>query len=180
VIQLAFPSSVTQFKLRAAGSRRYSGNRGGLPMLRILAITLLALAGVSAAHADVYRWVDSNGVVQYSDRWVPGSVLVKQDKSRPASSSDAPAPAAANAPAAAVPRADEVLARERDQRTVAADIEKVRGEQCKKAREAYDYAVNTPRLYKPDKDGGKIYLSDAELSARRVELLNKRREFCGS
>jgi hypothetical protein len=150
-------------------------------MLRILAITLLALAGVSAAHADVYRWVDSNGVVQFSDRWVPGSVLVKQDKNRPAASAaPAPAPTPANAPASSGPRADEVLARERDQRTVDADIAKVRGEQCKKAREAYDYAVNTPRLYKPDKDGGKVYLSDAELSARRVDLLNKRREFCGS
>jgi hypothetical protein len=148
-------------------------------MLRILAITLIFLGGMSAAHADVYRWVDSNGVVQYSDRWVPGSVLVKTDKNR-ASAGSAPAAPAANAPASSVPRADEILSRDRDQRTVDADVSKVRDEQCKKAREAYDYAVNTPRLYKPDKDGGKVYLSDAELSARRVELLNKRREVCGS
>jgi hypothetical protein len=149
-------------------------------MLRILAITLIALAGMSAAHADIYRWVDSNGVVQYSDRWVPGSVLVKTEKNKPsASSTEATAAASSNTPAP-MARADEMLARERDQRTVNSDVAKVREEQCKKAREAYDYAVNTPRLYKPDKDGGKIYLSDAELSARRVELLNKRREACGS
>jgi hypothetical protein len=149
-------------------------------MLRILAITLISLAGVSAAHADVYRWTDSNGVVQYSDRWVPGSVLVKTEKARGSSSSAAPAPSA-NAPAAsAAPRADQILASERDKRTVDADVAKVRGEQCKKAQEAYDYAVNTPRLYKEEKDGGKTYLSDAELSARRVDLLNKRREACGS
>jgi hypothetical protein len=152
-------------------------------MLRILAITLISLAGVSAAHADVYRWTDSNGVVQYSDRWVPGSVLVKTDKTRPSSSSEsssAAAPAGNAKAASAVPRADEILAGERDKRTVDADVAKVRGEQCKKAREAYDYAVNTPRLYKEEKDGGKTYLSDAELSARRVDLLNKRREACGS
>jgi hypothetical protein len=151
-------------------------------MLRILAITLISLAGVSAAHADVYRWVDSNGVVQYSDRWVPGSVLVKTEKGKASASSPSAAPApAANAPAASsVPRADQILAAERDKRTVDGDVAKVRGEQCKKAQQAYDYAVNTPRLYKEEKDGGKTYLSDAELSARRVDLLNKRREACGS
>lgn len=153
-------------------------------MRRILAITLIALGGVSAAHADVYRWVDSNGVVQFSDRWVPGSVLVKTDKSKASAgvppAASAPAATATDAPASPVPRADEILARERDQRTVDADVAKVRAEQCKKAREAYDYAVNTPRLYKEDKDGGRTYLSDAELTARRVELLNRRREACGS
>lgn len=150
-------------------------------MIRILAITLIALGGMSAAHADVYRWVDSKGVVQYSDRWVPGSVLVKTDKTRPssASSSSASTPApAATAPATA--RADEMLAKERDQRAVSADVAKVRAEQCKKAREAYDNALSSSRVYKPQADGGKVFLSDAELNARRVELLNRRREFCGS
>jgi hypothetical protein len=149
-------------------------------MLRILAITLIALGGMSAAHADVYRWVDSKGVVQYSDRWVPGSVLVKTDKTRPASSSSTSSSSAPAATAPATSRADEILTSERDQRTVATDVAKIREEQCKKAREAYDYAVNTPRLYRPEKDGGKVFLSDAELNARRVDLLNKRREFCGS
>jgi len=156
-------------------------------MLRILAIALFALAGVSAAHADVYRWVDSNGVVQYSDRWVPGSVLVKQDKNRPAASA-APAPTATASPAspaatpgaAPVSRADEILTRERDRRAVDADVAKTREAQCKKAREAYDMAVSRTRLYRTGKDGEKVFLSDEEINQRRVELLNQRRELCGS
>jgi hypothetical protein len=150
-------------------------------MLRILAITLFALAGASAAHADVYRWVDSNGTVQYSDRWVPGSVLVKTDKSKTSGTapSDTPAPAAASAPAP-VSRADAILSQERDQRTVSADVAKVRDEKCKKARAAYDSAVQRPRMYTETKDGQRTFLSDEEINARRVELLNKRREYCGS
>jgi hypothetical protein len=150
-------------------------------MLRILAIALMTLGGVSAAHADVYRWVDSNGVIQYSDRWVPGSVLVKTDRSK-ASAGAPPAPSASatNATASTVSRADEMLSRERDQRTVDADVAKVREEQCKKAREAYDAAVSTPKLYRQGKDGERVYLSDAEIDAHRVQLLNKRREVCGS
>jgi hypothetical protein len=150
-------------------------------MLRILAITLFVLAGSSAAHADVYRWVDSKGTVQYSDRWVPGSVLVKSDKSRPSGEppSETPAAPAGNAPAP-VSRADEILAQERDQRTVSADVAKVREEQCKKARAAYDSSVQRPRMYTESKDGQRTFLSDEEINARRVELLNKRRQYCGS
>lgn len=149
-------------------------------MLRILATALFALAGATAAHADVYRWVDSNGTVQYSDRWVPGSVLVKSDKSKTSGTAPSETPAQAASTPAPVARADAILAQERDQRTVNADVAKVREEQCKKAREAYDSAVQRPRMYTETKDGQRAYLSDAEINARRVELLNKRREYCGS
>ncbi len=50
-------------------------------MFRILAITATLLGVASAAHADVYRWTDAKGTVQYSDKWVPGSTLVKTSKS---------------------------------------------------------------------------------------------------
>jgi hypothetical protein len=154
-------------------------------MLRILAITLLALGGLSAAHADVYRWVDSKGVVQYSDVWVPGSVLVKTDKNRASASAPAADPApAANAPAppaSSASRAEEILARERDQRAVAADVSKTRDEQCKKISEAYEKAVSRVRMYKPETEGGeKVYLSDAEINEYRLQLLNQRRQVCGS
>lgn len=148
-------------------------------MRRILAITLISLAGLSAAHADVYRWVDSSGVVQYSDRWVPGSVLVKTDKSRPSATAPAATPSATST-SAAVPRADQILARERDQRAVSADVTKTRDEQCKKAREAYDKAIARDRLYRTGKDGERVFLSDAEINETRVQLLNARREACGS
>ena len=135
-------------------------------MLRILAITLIALAGVSAAHADVYRWVDSNGVVQYSDRWVPGSVLVKQDKSRPsASASSAPAAPAATPTAVPTSRANEILAREQDQRTVAADAAKARDENCKKARVRLSAIMGAQRPYRAQPDGERHYLSAEEIDA---------------
>ena len=47
-------------------------------MLRYLAIsTVLSVGAVSAAHADVYRWVDDHGGVHYSDQWVAGSEVIK-------------------------------------------------------------------------------------------------------
>src|SRR5882757_8683786 len=59
--------------------------RGGLLMLRNLAISSLLCAGiVSVAHADVFRWVDDHGGVHYSDQWVPGSELIKSTTRPPA------------------------------------------------------------------------------------------------
>ena len=48
-------------------------------MFRILAIAATLFGLTAAAQADVWRFVDAQGHVQYSDRWVPGSVLVKTE-----------------------------------------------------------------------------------------------------
>ena len=40
--------------------------------------------------ADVYRWVDDHGEAHYSDRWVPGSELIKSNKPHPPSPDTAP------------------------------------------------------------------------------------------
>ena len=43
-------------------------------MLRLVCFGTLLLAGtLTAAQADVYRWVDEHGLPHYSDQWVPGS-----------------------------------------------------------------------------------------------------------
>ena len=53
-------------------------------MLRPVIVSALIAAGLcSVAHADVYRWVDDKGEPHYSDRWVPGSELIKSDKPHP-------------------------------------------------------------------------------------------------
>jgi ABC-type uncharacterized transport system auxiliary subunit len=144
-------------------------------MSRILAITLILLGTASAAQADVYRWTDADGTVKFSDRWVPGSVLVKTDKSRPATSA-----APASAPAGTAARGDEILAAQRDQRTVQQDTDKVKAEQCKKARESYEKAIQSRRIFKQVANGEREYLSDADADAYRAELLRNRKATCGS
>jgi hypothetical protein len=142
-------------------------------MYRILAITATLLGLASAAHADVYRWKDAKGTIQYSDRWVPGSELVKTDSRRPTAP---PPPSAPSAPS----RPGETSAAAEDQRTVAQDVAKSKAEQCKQAREAYDKAVQSRRIYKEGKDGAREYISDAEAEQYRLTLLNARKLTCGS
>ncbi|MEJ0037154.1 MAG: DUF4124 domain-containing protein [Gammaproteobacteria bacterium] len=144
-------------------------------MFRILAIAGALFGLASVAQADVWRWTDPNGTIHYSDSWVPGSTLVKTDSraAYSAPSSAAPAPTAT----AATP-SDQAQA-QRDQRVVAADVAKVQADQCKKAREAYDKAIQSRRIYK-DNAGTREYLSEADADAYRLQLLNSRKQACGS
>src|SRR5215470_18750428 len=91
------PRLVTEFKGRGASSR-HTPQGGGPFMLRLVSIAALILAGASTlARADVFRWIDKDGVPHYSDEWVPGSVVIKTTV-RPHNESAAPSvPSAARA-----------------------------------------------------------------------------------
>lgn len=145
-------------------------------MFRILAITATLFGIMSAAHADVWRFTDPEGRLQYSDRWVPGSVLIKTDKNHPgppAPVSDQEKLAASNASIA------EQQAQQQAAQTVQQDVAKNKEKHCKEATANYDKAVQSRRIYKQGKDGEREYVSDAEADAYRVRLLSERKEACG-
>jgi hypothetical protein len=152
-----------------------------VPMFRTFALAA-ALFGLHAvAHADVYRWVDAQGHVQFSDRWVPGSELVKVDRnkqnaetavarqkveqSKLATSNTAVADREAQAKAA---------------QTVQQDLAKNRAEDCKQAMERYDKAIKARRIFKAKPDGTKDYVSDAEADAYRAQALMDKNTACGA
>jgi hypothetical protein len=145
-------------------------------MFRILAIAGVLLGLASVAQADVWRWTDPNGTVHYSDSWVPGSVLVKTD-SRGGS---APSSANPSMPSSNTATPLDPAQAQRDQRAVAADSAKAQADQCKKARDAYDKAIASRRLYTDGAGGEKQFMTDADADAYRVRLLNARKQACGS
>jgi anti-sigma28 factor (negative regulator of flagellin synthesis) len=149
-------------------------------MFRILIFATALIGAMMAAHADVYRWTDPQGHVQYSDRWVPGSTLIKTTGTHnaatpapPQQSSDQQKLAASNAAIA-----DQQQQRQAQQ-TVQQDVAASRAEQCKKATEAYQKSIDSRRLYKEGKNGEREYLSDGEIDAYRAKLLNERQQVCG-
>ena len=44
---------------------------------------LTVAAAFTVAQADVYKWIDAQGVAHYSDEWVPGSEIIKTGKNHP-------------------------------------------------------------------------------------------------
>jgi len=159
-------------------------------MTRILAMAVALLGAMSAAHADVYRWTDAQGHVQYSDRWVPGSVLVKTEhgtqdpaatsgnetsNSDANSSSEPTEQQRLDASNAAISEQQEQNAA---QQQVKNDVQKSKDADCKRFTAEYEKAIQARRLYK-EKDGQRTFISDSEADAYRLDLFNKRKQACG-
>ncbi len=144
-------------------------------MLRLVSITALVLAGAcTLARADVFRWVDSEGVVHYSDEWMPGSVVIKTTV-KPHSESTAPSGvSAANA------RVNEQLNDQSNSRAVQQDVAKARDSQCSWAKDRYMKSVASRRVYKEGKDGERQYMTDAEADAYREQARKDVQQACGS
>lgn len=149
-------------------------------MFRILATATVLAALAATAEADVYRVVDAQGHVQYTDRWVPGSERVKVDKNHPTPDAIAARHASEQSKLAASNTA--IASKQADQKTAQAvqeDVAKTREEQCKQAKERYDKAILARRIFRTDKDGNKEYISDAEADAYRLQARQDRDGACG-
>ena len=142
-------------------------------MLRLVPITILILAGAAGlARADVFRWVDDQGVVHYSDEWMPGSVVVKTTM-KPHSESSTPSGASGA-------RLSEQVADQANARAVQQDVAKARDSQCSFAKDRYMKAVSSRRVYKEGKDGERQYMTDADADAYREQARKDVQQACGS
>ena len=130
----------------------------------LLWATLLA----SGAHADteVYKWVDSQGRVQFSDtppaanaskivvRTPPPRVLPEAETAKVADDNQSTAPGDEQAQATQLE---------------AAAVEKVRLENCQRARDNLRKLETSRKIYDPMPDGERHYLDDSEVAARKAE-----------
>ena len=145
---------------------------------RVLWMAVLLMLS-AAASAEVYRWVDGQGRVYYSDRPAENAQLVSI-ASRPTNREAVTARTqAADAQRAQVAERD--AQQGADQATANAvqqDVQKSREEQCKQAQAHYKTAVESQRLYRLGKDGERQYLTDAELTEARVNSKRAVDELC--
>jgi hypothetical protein len=153
-------------------------------MLRPIVITALIAAGLcSVAEADVYRWTDDKGQPHYSDRWVPGSELISSSRPHPATPDTSSTGSDPGKPAAnAAQKSDEKAAAKKNSDATKADVAKVREQQCKQAKDRYQKAIESRRIYKAPKDGDtdRTYMSDAETDAYREQARADVTDTCGA
>jgi hypothetical protein len=155
---------------------------------RILAVivgvfTCTLVLGELAQAGDVYKYVDEHGTTLYTDKPIPGAVLVRTGSQRPpevAARSYAAAQSATNSQlAASNQRIAETQNDSRVAATVAKDLEASRAERCKKAREIYTTSINSQRLYRQTPDGKREFLTDAELAQQRLDAAKSVDAICG-
>lgn len=141
-------------------------------MIRLLLLLSVAAAPLAAgtAHADVYKYIDEKGNVQYTDKppSLPAERLNVQSQRTDvvAVQERQEAEQAARAQSASSSRAQANASAE--QRAANELSAKDKAERCIKARERYDKYMTSQRLYEEGKDGERRYLSDTELDAARA------------
>jgi hypothetical protein len=164
-------------------------------MRRIAAATLIiplaASLAIAVAQADVYRSVDAQGQVHYSDTPTPGAELVRVQRgggtlSPSASMSSAAATKSSGTPtppqtlAKANAQVQDTLAKQATEKAVQQDLEQTRADQCTKAKSDYEAAIAARRIYKSGTDGEREYLTDDEAEQQRVSLHQAMDTACGT
>jgi hypothetical protein len=150
-------------------------------MRRAIAIAMLMLLPLSATQADVFRSVDAQGHVQYSDTPTPGSELIRINGQR-LTVTPPPAPAPAPANQASAPAGDSIhqqLEKEAAERQVQNDVAQSRAQQCKKAQDNYNASIEAHRIYRTGPDGERILLSDDEVEKERLANKMAMDSVCG-
>ena len=144
-------------------------------------ITLLLLSlPLTAWPADVYRSIDAQGHVKYSDTPSPGAVLVSTaDVAISAGPGSEDAGSAKQAIAKAANEASEQVAQEEAQQAVEKDTAAAHEAQCKQAQDAYQKSITARRLYTVDANGNRQYMSDQQADAQRVQYRMAMQAACG-
>jgi hypothetical protein len=135
----------------------------------IVLLQILGSLGPAQA-AEVYKWIDAEGHVVYSDR-APTSTAQKSIV--PVDQPD-PAEIARNAKEQKIMSAEDAQRKKEqaiEDRKAAqkAQEEHNRQAQCDNARNRYYSLRDSRRIYQRDADGNRVYYSDADADAKREE-----------
>ncbi len=146
------------------------------------AAAALALVAVPA-FADVYKWLDPQGRIHYTDRPPPPDAkLVSVEAGGGTHSQHAappPAPAAATPGGPQLPPPSPTEAA-RLKKSVDADVAGARAEQCKTAQEHYQKYVTSRKIFREGPNKERVYLTDAEADLERVSARRDVEELCGA
>jgi hypothetical protein len=150
-------------------------------MPRLIAAFALSLLAVSASQADVYRFVDNKGQVQYTDRpeTLPAELLAKIKSQRTDNSALADRVAAdlkARDAAAKTQEASDKAST--DGKKAAQSTAADKAERCTKARERYDGVMNAQRIYSTDDKGERTYMDDKQTDQARASAKQMMDTWC--
>jgi hypothetical protein len=148
-------------------------------MFRILSLAIfLTGAALATQAADVYRYVDPQGGVHYTDTWVPGSTVIHVNHVQK-SVDTTPTRSTQSKTLSAGDHASAEIARQADEQTVHADVAKAQEDQCKQAKDNYTKAVASRRIIKSGTEGQREYLSESDADAYRLQLHDAMQAACG-
>ena len=162
------------------------------PGPRLMARRLALACGVAAfaatawmsasADTEVYKWVDPQGRIHYSDRPPPSEGKLLSMESTPSARAHIAAQDRQPSVASSAPRGNTPppagAPSPRTRETVDNDVATAHAEQCKAAQDRYTMYVNSRHLYREGPNKERIYLTDAELETERLNAKREADEAC--
>jgi hypothetical protein len=139
--------------------------------MRLVAATaLLICLPLCAAVADIYRSVDAQGHVQYSDTPSPGAELITSSAEiRPESTTSTSAESTSKSRLLQESQhVSATLATQAAQQEVEREVSALHRQQCKQAQQVYQQSIQARRIYKVGPGGERNYLTDDEADQQRV------------
>jgi hypothetical protein len=153
--------------------------RSSFSYLVLLAV-LLSVTTMARAEKEVFRWVDENGVVYFSDRPLDpraeptGLFYEPTDPQQVAKQLMREEYAENKAKAAAAEQAET----DAEEATRLAEEARTRDLQCNAARERLNVYTTAPRLYETLPGGERRYLTDDELTTAREQAKADVKQWC--
>jgi len=148
-----------------------------------IAIAAGTLAGgaASAQKARVFKWVDNEGTVHYTDRPPPQTRVedtgIQYDRTDVNTLQARIEARTTDREARRESRALED-ARAEEARASSAALEEERSENCARARERLESYETAHRLYRKTDDGGREYLSDEEIDSAKAAASESVSRWC--
>ena len=137
--------------------------------LLLLTLAAAPLAGGSAI-ADVYKYTDERGNIQYTDKppSLPAERLNVKSQRTDVVAVEERRQAEMAAMQQAADGSRQTTTQRAEQRQAAEATAKDKADRCIKARERYDRYMNSQKLYEEGQDGERRYLTSEELDAARA------------
>ncbi len=154
-------------------------HRSSTSVLLLLAV-LLSVTGIARAEKEVFRWVDENGVVYFSDRPLdpraqPTGIYFQRTDPQRVAKEQMRQQYEENQTEVATAEQAETAAAEATRR---AEEARTRDLQCNAARERFQVYTTAPRLYETLPGGERRYLTDDELTAAREQAKADVEQWC--
>jgi hypothetical protein len=154
-------------------------------MKRVALVALLAFAAAGAAHAQLYKWKDASGRMQYGDR--PPAGVTAEPMSR--SGAVASSPTAGSAVQAAAPRTaadqeQEFRKRQLEKQEKAREEEKLametkaREENCRRAKLQLTSLESGVRQARLNEQGERVFLDDAGIEREKADARRAVSQHC--
>jgi preprotein translocase subunit SecF len=156
---------------------RNSWNRFAPAWGAALAVIMSLMSVLPAAADEIYKSVDAQGHVVYSDR----APSANAQKSEVRVVQPDAAEAAREAKQQQLLNAQDVQRKQQDaiDSRNKAQQDKVKQQRCQAARTRYNSIKDAGRLYRLDSDGNRVFYTDEEADARREEARQAMVSACG-